>query len=247
MKKKLITCGCSITYGTELKDIGEGMVKPSEFAWPALLAKKMGVELENLAYPGVGNDYIVRKIIENVNIENADRVIVGIMWSQPDRFEHYDGNTWKSYGPWLVDKDLYKNISPFSDFVPYKSWVDHYYIEGQNIFNSGYKMLTNILLLQAYLTKLNINYFMQFSHSKKLKTPNGEFIFNMKGMEHFRDYINWDSFFFYDDDEMTSFYEIVDGYLYGTNGHYLEEAHRDYVNDYLYPWIYERYNNLVGI
>jgi hypothetical protein len=45
----LVVNGCSWTYGT-------GLAHPKEQAWPALLAKQLGVPLVNLAIQGSGND-----------------------------------------------------------------------------------------------------------------------------------------------------------------------------------------------
>lgn len=53
----LVVNGCSLTYCQELED-------PKAQGWPALLAKKLGVPVVNLAYCGSGNDGIARRSME---------------------------------------------------------------------------------------------------------------------------------------------------------------------------------------
>lgn len=53
----MVVNGCSLTYCQELED-------PKTQGWPALLAKKLGVPVVNLAYCGSGNDGIARRSME---------------------------------------------------------------------------------------------------------------------------------------------------------------------------------------
>jgi len=53
----LVVNGCSFTYC-------QGLTKPQEEGWPALLAKKLNVPVVNLAIPGSGNDGICRRNYE---------------------------------------------------------------------------------------------------------------------------------------------------------------------------------------
>lgn len=55
----LVTNGCSFTYG-------DGLARPSTQAWPALLAKKIGVPVANIAMGGTSNDRIYRKTLDYV-------------------------------------------------------------------------------------------------------------------------------------------------------------------------------------
>ena len=50
----LVVNGCSFTYG-------QGLTDPIKYAWPTLLAKKLGVPSVNLAIPGIGMDGIYRR------------------------------------------------------------------------------------------------------------------------------------------------------------------------------------------
>jgi hypothetical protein len=80
----LVTNGCSFTYGDELTD-------PKTQAWPALLAKKLGVPIVNLALPGTGNDCILRRTTEYLyeNSTTNSKPLVIIAWSQDWRREEW--------------------------------------------------------------------------------------------------------------------------------------------------------------
>ena len=51
---RLLTVGDSFTFGEELSDVTDN-VTPSKFAWPEVLAGKLGWEVDNLAKSGSGN------------------------------------------------------------------------------------------------------------------------------------------------------------------------------------------------
>ena len=59
MHKRLITFGCSNTYGHGLPDChvppNEAGPNPSKVAWPQLLADRRGLECVNLGQPGGSN------------------------------------------------------------------------------------------------------------------------------------------------------------------------------------------------
>lgn len=80
----LVTNGCSFTFGDELED-------PKTQAWPALLAKRLGLPIVNLALPGTGNDCILRRtteyLYENASTNSKPLVIIG--WSQDWRREEW--------------------------------------------------------------------------------------------------------------------------------------------------------------
>jgi hypothetical protein len=87
---RLIAFGCSHTYG-------EGQVDclnyyddheeypadtPSQYAWPALLGKKLDKKVVNLGSPGCSNRYISEAIL-NTTIEKDD--IIVILWTEVNR------------------------------------------------------------------------------------------------------------------------------------------------------------------
>lgn len=80
----LVTNGCSFTYG-------QGLDNPKEQAWPALVAKRLGVPIVNLALKGCGNDSIHRRTHEYVyeNLPTGSKPLVIIAWSQYWRQEQW--------------------------------------------------------------------------------------------------------------------------------------------------------------
>lgn len=91
---RLISFGCSFTYGHGLEDC---FVKetnnpgeyPSKFSWPYILSKKLGIECINMGKPGASNFEILEKIL-NFNFLKTDIMIT--MWSYYSRDLVYDEN-----------------------------------------------------------------------------------------------------------------------------------------------------------
>lgn len=83
---RLVTFGCSHTYGHALPDciIEYGLpgFYPSKFSWPFVLAQKANLDLVNLGMAGCSNFAILDKII-NFKLDKTDRVIV--LWSYFER------------------------------------------------------------------------------------------------------------------------------------------------------------------
>jgi hypothetical protein len=102
--KKLHTFGCSITQGHALPDVvrpplttaelatlgreshwsDEHILKPSAYAWPALLADKLGIAVENHARRGACFQQIARQCaVAADRIQPGDQVVV--MWTYMSR------------------------------------------------------------------------------------------------------------------------------------------------------------------
>lgn len=88
--KRLITFGCSCTFGQALPDIWDYKKNipileqgPSKYAWPQLLADKLNLECVNLGIPGSSNKEIWYTIL---NTEFFKDDIVIVMWSFFDRW-----------------------------------------------------------------------------------------------------------------------------------------------------------------
>lgn len=92
--------GCSFIYGTDLLD-GYGL--PSNFTWPALLAKELGYQYQCYAKPGSGNLQITEQILNHLN--SAESCVFTIGWTWIDRFDYNnrDDDSWKTIMP--VDTD----------------------------------------------------------------------------------------------------------------------------------------------
>jgi hypothetical protein len=85
---RLVTFGCSYTYGIGLEDIygSKKVTEPSKLAWPTLLGQLLDKTTINESAPGSGNFEIFDKIIR-YNFQPDDLVI--IMWSHFIRLGHY--------------------------------------------------------------------------------------------------------------------------------------------------------------
>lgn len=69
MIRRLITHGCSFTYGEELAD-------PALSSWPRLVANHFDLELLNLAKPAYSNDLMIGDLV-NLELGSSDLVVVG--------------------------------------------------------------------------------------------------------------------------------------------------------------------------
>lgn len=81
--------GCSFIFGTDLRDDGRNCpyAIPSQFSWPALLAKDLGYPYACYAYPGSGNLRILERVMsESVSCDGQDLFVIG--WSWIDRFDY---------------------------------------------------------------------------------------------------------------------------------------------------------------
>jgi len=87
---RLITFGCSNTFGLGLRDVWNyeknysiNHQGPSKYAWPQLLADKLNLECVNLGILGASNKEIWYSIV-NAEFKNDDMVI--ILWTWYDRY-----------------------------------------------------------------------------------------------------------------------------------------------------------------
>jgi hypothetical protein len=97
----LVVNGCSWTYC-------QGLENPTQDGWPALLAKKLGVKVVNLAVRGCGNDSIHRRTHEYVyeNLPFNSKPFFVIAWSQYWRRE-----AWQKEFLGRADYDDYAPVS----------------------------------------------------------------------------------------------------------------------------------------
>jgi hypothetical protein len=93
MKIKIF--GCSFMAGTDLAS--------TECVWPALIARDLGLEVENFAFPGIGNLRIMESVLNNADPDSLH--IIG--WSWIDRFDVLPctTETWATLRP-VLDHEL---------------------------------------------------------------------------------------------------------------------------------------------
>lgn len=80
---RLVTFGCSFTYGAGLKDTYEFKPGPSSYAWPNITAKELNIECVNKGIPGASNKAILHYI---QNFEFTSNDIVCVLWTYPNRW-----------------------------------------------------------------------------------------------------------------------------------------------------------------
>lgn len=138
MKKRLLTIGCSFTYGEELED-------PHTQSWPALIAEEFDYELINLGLCGGSNDYIFRQAIEYTVDDRYDLVIV--QWTEPSRFEVW--NEWSS-------SPVNVSVNPSGEEVidHMLPWVKGYYKYSYNELFAFRNWAVKIQALQNYFKSI---------------------------------------------------------------------------------------------
>ena len=80
---RLVTFGCSFTYGAGLEDTYEFKPGPSVYAWPNITATELNVECVNKGIPGIGNKEILHHI-QSFEFQKDD--IVCILWTYQNRW-----------------------------------------------------------------------------------------------------------------------------------------------------------------
>jgi hypothetical protein len=105
---RLVTFGCSHTYGHGLEDCltanNQPGQHPSKFAWPVILGTMMELATVNMSEPGSSNLRILHDIL-NFEFQEDDQIIV--LWSHLDRDliflekpDYYNGPLTRPIGSW---------------------------------------------------------------------------------------------------------------------------------------------------
>jgi hypothetical protein len=114
---RLVTFGCSLTFGLALPDTWPYTEKyvASNLAWPNVLANKLNLETINKGIPAAGQNEILNAVL-NFDFNDDDTCV--IMWSYFDRLDFYKftepniGNrietNHKSYRNILMMTDIYQ-------------------------------------------------------------------------------------------------------------------------------------------
>ena len=136
---RLITFGCSFTYGSFLPDccsiLRDGTAchgsVPSKLAWPQVLGDLLGREVINKSLPGASNLQILYEIL-NFKFKPDDQVV--IMWSLPNRdlvfTKRWNKDSigilkpFRQLGTWMTDLFARRWISTLNEYdYGVKSWV----------------------------------------------------------------------------------------------------------------------------
>ena len=143
---RLIAFGDSMTWGSDLQDCREIPPISSNHTWPALLAQSLGLEYVCLAFPGIGNDSIVRYFSNYIGQIRPDDIVI-VNWTWIDRWEYFDQDiailkTCKH----TEDQFQWVQVRP-NDRSEHKEYWRHYHSELADKLRS----LKNILLVMQHL------------------------------------------------------------------------------------------------
>lgn len=183
---RLITFGCSFTYGHGLEDclLKDNMpgLTPSQYAWPNILGKMLGREVINLSMSGASNQYILHKIL-STNFLETDLVVT--LWTHYSRdiiifdkfqkfcnFDQYTNLFYLPIGNWMLDQK--ETIKELTDII------EPYYIT-HNDSDQIYKKYLTLHHAESYFKSINVNHF-SFGQLENL----GD-IYNIMKFKHFYD------------------------------------------------------------
>lgn len=163
MKNKLVTFGCSFTFGHGLSDCHVSpdwpSPTPSIYAWPSIVSNSLNNRLDNKSKCGASNLEILYKIL-NYNFNNNDLVVV--MWSMPNRDVIFKDQSMIPLGVWNTDtltKD-WINVHSEEDLA-IRSWL---YIHHASLYFKEkqikhYNIFANLNFLKKHKPSfLNIDY-----------------------------------------------------------------------------------------
>ena len=207
---RIVSFGCSITFGDELSDIAVPGVdkvdqrKPSNLTYAALIAKHCGKPYLCKASSGAANNQIERVLVDHIRSNTGDGVIIG--WTSITRQEFHTkqmgyqsilaGSEYRAGGDRDKIQQAYDTILGLSE-----------YPEMTAAFNR------QVFLVQNTLKQMGIPYLMVHTFSHTNYTP-AEFA----GLD------------IIDIGKYHSFYDWATtcSYSKGKNGHPLDAAHADY-------------------
>lgn len=148
IKNRLVTFGCSYTYGLHLPDCNDqkGESPPSLYAWPNILKNTLGFSsLDNKGFPGASNYFILNNLL-NYNFKKKSFVV--ILWTHFGRYTKYPNEeNWINFN---VNDDKSKTMFNFLKVVP----EYHLYKINSDCINYAY----------YYLKYKNIPFRFDFSH-----------------------------------------------------------------------------------
>lgn len=162
--KLLITSGCSFS------DIGNG------YTWPRQLESSYDIESIHLGLASQGNGLIARKALYKVHecLElgvKPEDILVGIMWSGPDRHDMYFSEIQTQLDQHIKDADnMLENPTSYAKndtgswLIMNHHWQEErckkYYANFHDFAHQRILTYEKILWVQDRLTTLGINYFM---------------------------------------------------------------------------------------
>ena len=144
--------GCSFIFGSDLADDGRDLPvpTPSQFTWPALLAKHLTMNYNCYARPGSGNLQTLERIL-NQATENSDLFVIG--WTWIDRFDYYNRDNSTKY-----EWHRWNTIMP----IDTNKLAKIYYRDLHSEYQDKFTCLSYIKLAIDTLNQKNIPFIMTY-------------------------------------------------------------------------------------
>lgn len=231
----LVAGGDSFIWGSELADSPNG--GPTGFSnstFPALLAQQSAMDYVCAAYPGNANNAISRMSINALAKIEQDKFLL-VQWTYPQRREFRFNDKWISINSWHTSQPEFSES--------YFKWT------GNNEYYEIYSVLKEILMLQYYCISNNISYLFTTADNHFYCHPNYKRHCNDPSIHNLFNQIDWNNWFFFPNGKEANetlgprgFYQwaIENKYSIASQGHPLEDAHRDAA-----ILIKEKFNELV--
>lgn len=142
---KIVSFGDSFVFGTELQNNNDGSQ-----AWPAICARRLGVEYETLAVPGCGNDHIARQVYSYFADNTADKTLAVINWTWCQRWDFYivKSEQWITLGPTCVPEKLKHLVDETQAHRVVEFYRDY---ANSSILWNKFRNLQTIYAVQQYL------------------------------------------------------------------------------------------------
>jgi len=193
----IFTIGDSFTYGAELAN-------REQDAWPYILARKLNLDVDNLACPGGSNDRMFRLTIDNI-IQKSYKLVI-VAWTEPSRLDLM----WRG-------EELQITSASFHHHTRFP-WIKQYYAEHYDLRHATQTWLAQVLALQDFLKQREQKYVFVSMNGQwdeyYYKNLNLEHMANTVDRKH---YLGWPE---------EGFTHWQDGCPLGPNGHPLELGHQ---------------------
>lgn len=234
----LVSSGCSFSF--------------DDFTWPTYLAKCLNAEHHQMGWGSSGNGFISRRAIQKViellnNSVDSKDILVGIMWSGPDRIEIYteDPTVYQVLSVPRISETgicVWPNDDVTGKWIIMNASFDNclakaYYQTFHNDTQSMIHTYEHILRTQWFLEKHNIKYFMTTYTSEVITDA-----VNTIQTDYLKNSVDWSKFL-----PVTGCYEWVrDNSKFQfpdpLDRHPGRSQHEDFTKQVIMPFLKERYN-----
>ena len=240
---KLIAGGDSFIYGSELTDCyrieedGTPIEQVSQYSFPALIAKELGLEYICTAHPGFSNSAIRRTIFDACE-QHQDIDLVIVTWSFANRFEFRFDHGWEQISLWSIEDNVEERISrefQNSNPIVFQSHLDKlkrekqlgiknvadpfYKYVGHTDYWSSYQSMLDIVFLTNYLKLRNIPYLFLSADEHIFKETNVD-----NSVSSLYSQIDFNNWYWFPEDKGFYTWAKDMKFPFGTT-HPLEEAH----------------------